>query len=140
MIIRENLKNINWANMDEYHKRLKKYLKKNISKILDAADNLSLIDKQMMRNQASSIAGEEEFWMIQCEQYANYKRHIDYNVLYNLYYPLCMGARVNYGMCEFLLEDLIDAHRVIRVHIDDNYAIKNQDEDSCNITVLNQEA
>ncbi len=126
MIIRENLKNINWTKLETYHKKLNKYLKKNISHILDATDNLPLDIKQTMRNQASSLAGEEDFWMVQCVQYANYQRHIKYNDLYNLYYPLCIGAKVNYSKCEALLAELIDAHHLIRSYIDDNYLIEDE--------------
>ncbi len=122
MIIRQNLKDIDWNFMDSFHKRLYRYLKRNISRILNACDDLSLADKQIFKNQASSLASEELFWVIQCEQYTGYKRKVDFNRLYNWYYPLCIGAELDYGRCKQLLSELIEKHTAIRMHIDDNYS------------------
>ncbi len=122
MIIRERLKNVNWEPLDLFHNKIQKYIKKNMNKILFAADELTSVDKQILNNKASAMASEESFWMNQCQQYAKYMPSIDFNTLYDMYYIICLGAEVNYGKCKDLLSELIEAHVAIRTYVDDNFS------------------
>lgn len=133
MIIRERLQDINWEPLNCLHKKIHKFLNRHMTNILNWADNLDPIQKGVANNKANALANEEFFWMIQCEQYCGYKPSINFQEIRSLYYALNIGVEVDYGQCEGLLGEVLEAHLKIRNYIDDNYVdIILPEEDSLN--------
>ncbi len=119
MINTNNLKNINWNEIDRQHKKMNKFAKHHVNRILHLSEELLPSVKQRVANQASALANEEGFWASQSALHNNAKIHFAFNTLYPKYYVICLGAEAQDSKSCDMLNKIYEFHNLIKQNLND---------------------